>query len=53
MIYIYEVPAGLFVPCAVGGILNEETISLLKVKAVVGSVNNQLQTEQHCNMLQK
>ncbi|MEN2768621.1 Leu/Phe/Val dehydrogenase [Ornithinibacillus xuwenensis] len=42
---IYETDADIFVPCAMGGILNEETIPKLKVKAVVGSANNQLQAE--------
>lgn len=39
---IYGVDADIFIPCAMGGIINEETINLLKVKAVVGSANNQL-----------
>ncbi|GAA0428739.1 MAG: Leu/Phe/Val dehydrogenase [Bacillota bacterium] len=39
---IYTVDADIFVPCAMGGILNERTIPQLNVKAVVGSANNQL-----------
>ncbi len=32
----------IFSPCALGGILNPETIPLLKCKAIVGAANNQL-----------
>jgi len=32
----------VFSPCALGGVLNNETIPLLKCKAVVGGANNQL-----------
>ncbi|TCP29240.1 phenylalanine dehydrogenase [Scopulibacillus darangshiensis] len=39
---IYSAPADVFVPCALGGVINDETIEKLKVKAVVGSANNQL-----------
>lgn len=39
---IYGVQADIFAPCALGAILNDETIPQLKVKAVVGSANNQL-----------
>ena len=39
---IYGVEADIFVPCARGGIINDETLKQLQVKAVVGSANNQL-----------
>jgi phenylalanine dehydrogenase len=39
---IYSVDADVFVPCAIGGIINDETVNRLKVKAVAGSANNQL-----------
>ncbi|MDQ0269637.1 Leu/Phe/Val dehydrogenase [Cytobacillus purgationiresistens] len=44
---IYSAPADIFVPCAMGGILNDETISLLKVQGVAGSANNQLLENRH------
>ncbi|WP_338779631.1 Glu/Leu/Phe/Val dehydrogenase [Metabacillus sp. FJAT-52054] len=44
---IYAVDADVFVPCALGGILNDHTIGMLKVKAVAGSSNNQLEREEH------
>ena len=39
---IYGVPADVFVPNALGGILNEKTIPQLKAKIVCGAANNQL-----------
>ncbi|MBS4210745.1 Glu/Leu/Phe/Val dehydrogenase [Bacillus sp. FJAT-50079] len=50
---IYSVEADIFIPCAMGGIINDETVEKLKVKAVVGSANNQLKNEYHCGMLQR
>jgi len=41
---IYDVDADVFSPCAVGGILNEDTIPRLKCKIVAGAANNQLKT---------
>lgn len=37
--------ADIFAPCALGGILNPDTIPLLKAKLVCGGANNQLSTE--------
>ncbi|MFC5589704.1 Leu/Phe/Val dehydrogenase [Sporosarcina soli] len=48
---IYGVNADIFVPCAMGSILNDQTISQLKVKAIVGSANNQLHKEEHAKVL--
>lgn len=49
---IYEVEADIFSPCALGAILNDETIPKLKVKAVCGSANNQLaEGKKHGKML--
>src|SRR5262249_2311283 len=39
---IYSVNADIFSPCALGGILNDQTIPQLKVEMVVGGANNQL-----------
>ncbi|SFA88513.1 MULTISPECIES: Glu/Leu/Phe/Val dehydrogenase [unclassified Bacillus (in: firmicutes)] len=49
---IYSVPANVFVPCALGGIINDDTISELKVNAVAGSANNQLRETRHGHLLQ-
>lgn len=48
---IYGVEADVFVPCALGGILNDKTIEQLKVAAIVGSANNQLLDLHHGQML--
>ena len=39
---IYDVDADIFAPCALGAVLNMETIKRLRVKIVAGSANNQL-----------
>jgi len=38
----FSVECDLLVPCALGGVLNDRTIPLLKCKAVAGAANNQL-----------
>ncbi|WP_442962134.1 Glu/Leu/Phe/Val dehydrogenase dimerization domain-containing protein [Pseudogracilibacillus sp. SE30717A] len=48
---IYRVEADIFIPCAMGGIINERTVPQLKVKAIVGSANNQLTDENIINLL--
>lgn len=43
---IYDLDVDVFAPCARGAVLNSQTIPRLKVKAVVGAANNQLETPQ-------
>ncbi|WP_425043296.1 Glu/Leu/Phe/Val family dehydrogenase [Primorskyibacter sp. S87] len=43
---IFAVEADIFAPCAIGAILNETTIPMLKTGVVVGGANNQLATDQ-------
>jgi len=50
---IFSVSAEVFAPCALGGVLNDQTIPELKVKIVAGSANNQLLEERHGAMLQE
>ena len=51
---IYSVDADIFCPCALGGVLNDETIPQLKVKAVCGSANNQLlDIEKHGKLIEE
>ena len=50
---IYEVDCDVFSPCALGGILNSDTIPRLKCKIVAGSANNQLLEDHHGIMLQE
>jgi leucine dehydrogenase len=39
---IYGVSCDIFSPCALGGVLNSETIPKLKAKVIAGGANNQL-----------
>lgn len=41
---VYDTECDVFSPCALGAVLNEETIPRLRCRAVVGSANNQLAT---------
>lgn len=44
---IYGVEADIFSPCALGAIINDETIPQLKAKVIAGSANNQLKDTKH------
>lgn len=44
---IYAQDVDIFVPCAMGGVLNDKTISELKCAAIVGLANNQLERPEH------
>lgn len=50
---IYSVQADIFAPCALGGIINDRTIPMLKVAIVAGGANNQLLEERHGEMLEE
>jgi leucine dehydrogenase len=42
---IYDVDCDVFSPCALGGVLNVNTIPRLKCRVIAGGANNQLMTE--------
>jgi leucine dehydrogenase len=44
---IYDQPGDVFAPCALGAILNDDTLARLKVEIVAGGANNQLAEERH------
>nr|WP_046230116.1 Glu/Leu/Phe/Val dehydrogenase [Paenibacillus algorifonticola] len=48
---IYGVECDIFAPCAMGGIINDDTLPLLKAKVVAGAANNQLREEKHGDQL--
>ena len=48
---IFDVECDIFAPCAMGGALNTETVTRLRCAAVVGSANNQLETEDQADQL--
>ncbi len=43
---VYDVECDVFAPCAVGGILNSDTVPRLRAKIVAGAANNQLETRE-------
>jgi leucine dehydrogenase len=43
---IYDVPADIYAPCALGATLNPNTLLRLKAKIVAGCANNQLATDE-------
>jgi leucine dehydrogenase len=44
---IYDVECDIFSPCALGAIINDETIGRLKCKIIAGAANNQLKEPRH------
>lgn len=48
---IYGLDCDIFVPCAMGAIINDNTIDQLKCKIIAGSANNQLAEERHGDTL--
>lgn len=51
---IFTIEANVFAPCALGGILNDQTIPKLKYDIVAGTANNVLEDEiEHSKMLKE
>ncbi len=50
---IYSVVADVFAPCALGGVVNDETIPKLKAGMIVGAANNQLLEPRHGDLLEQ
>ena len=50
---IYSQKGDIFAPCALGGIINDETIPQLKVEIVAGGANNQLLEQRHGDELEQ
>ncbi len=48
---IYQIESDVFAPCALGAILNLNTITQLKTHIVAGSANNQLAHQHHATLL--
>jgi len=49
---IYDVECEIFAPCALGGVLNDETLPRLKCQIVAGCANNQCLSEADGDHLQ-
>lgn len=50
---IISAKADIFAPCALGGIINDETLPKLKVEVIAGGANNQLLEERHGRILEE
>ncbi len=48
---IYDQQADIFAPCALGAVVNDNTVDRLKVDIVAGAANNQLDAERHGDQL--
>jgi leucine dehydrogenase len=46
-----KTPCDIYAPCARGATLNDETIPLLRTKAIAGCANNQLRDPRHADVL--
>ena len=44
---IYKVACDIYAPCALGAVINDETIPQLKAKVIAGAANNQLKESRH------
>lgn len=44
---LLQIECDVFIPCVGSGIINDETLPIIKAKVIVGSANNQLATENH------
>ena len=49
---IYDVACDVFSPCALGGVLNSDTIPRLRAPIVAGAANNQLLEDHHAEEMQ-
>jgi leucine dehydrogenase len=50
---IYSAKADIFAPCALGGIINDTTLPMLKVEIISGGANNQLLEPRHGDKLEE
>jgi leucine dehydrogenase len=50
---LYDVDCDIFCPCALGKVINDETLNRLKCKIICGSANNQLAEERHGKLLEQ
>lgn len=49
---IYSVDCDVFAPCALGAVINDETIPQFKCKVIAGAANNLLKEERHAQIIQ-
>ena len=49
---IYGQKADIFAPCALGAVVNDDTLKLFKVEIIAGAANNQLAEDRHGQQLE-
>jgi leucine dehydrogenase len=50
---IYDVPCDVFAPCALGAVINDDTLGRLRCEIVAGGANNVLLREEHGDRLRE
>lgn len=50
---IYSVECDIFAPCALGAVVNDETLPKFKFKVIAGAANNVLKEDRHGEILEK
>lgn len=50
---IFGVKCDIFAPCALGAVINDETIAQFKCKIIAGAANNVLKEERHGDLLEQ
>ncbi|HSN70681.1 MAG TPA: Glu/Leu/Phe/Val dehydrogenase dimerization domain-containing protein [Steroidobacteraceae bacterium] len=53
MAHIYDTDAEVFAPCAMGGVINEDTVPRLRCQIVAGGANNQLESNDCATELER
>ncbi|WP_050615700.1 branched-chain amino acid dehydrogenase [Bacillus testis] len=48
---IYSIECDIYAPCALGAVINDETIPQLKAKVIAGAANNQLKDTRHGDLI--
>ncbi len=50
---VYDVPAQIFAPCALGAVINDDTLARFQFEIIAGGANNQLQEHRHGDELER
>lgn len=50
---IFDVDCDVFSPCALGAVINDDTVPRLKARIIAGSANNQLAESRHADLLRQ
>ncbi len=50
---IFDVECDVFSPCAMGGVINDQTLEKLKCSVIAGAANNQIAEERHGRLLEE